>query len=304
MRKFRLLIIKNSLKDLSVFTFEKCKILNIRSKEFIDFLKQTNSEDEDVYKKLIEQSQLDKEDYYAILNKDYTKPSTKSAYDTFHLLKILFPSCLEIHTIITYHFNLNLKFNSSYENDYGFYKKEYYLDYNPEKIEIINDFIINYHNIIFENNLIERMSINYMNAYEASHLHFSYLAFCIILESLIKGNSELIYRISRACSILCGNNLDKGKIIFENIKKIYTLRSKIIHGENFNEEKIQEYLYYIECLCSKIIIELMIHNFEIDILNEKFTELGFGQQNLVSSEWFEFNYNEQIESKILEVLKK
>lgn len=48
MREFHLLIIKNSLKDLSVFKFERCEILNIKSKEFTDFLKQTNSEDEDV----------------------------------------------------------------------------------------------------------------------------------------------------------------------------------------------------------------------------------------------------------------
>lgn len=304
MREFCILIIKNTLKDLSVFAFEKCEILDIRSEGFIKFLKQTNSENEYVYKKIFEQSKIDKEDYYAVLNKDYSKPSSKSVYDTFHLLKILFPSCLEIHTVITYNFNLKLKFNSYYEANYSYYQKEYYLDYDANKTEIINDFIKKYHKNIFENILIGRMSINYMNAYEASHQHFSYLAFCIILESLIKGNSELIYRISRACSILCGNNSTDGNLILENIKKIYTLRSKIIHGEEFNDEKIQEYLYYIECLCSKIIIELMIHNCDLDLLNQKFTELGFGQRNLISSVWFEFNYNQYIENKLIETLKK
>lgn len=304
MRDFCVLIIKNSIKDLSVFKFEKCEIFNIKSKEFIDFLKQTNSKDEEVYKNLYEQAELDKEDYYAILNKDYNKPSEKPQYDTFHFLKILFPSCLEVHTIITYRFNLDLKYDSFYETDYLFYSKQYYLDYDESKLDIINDFIKIHHNSIEENKLVESISINYMNAYEASLLHFSFLAFCIILESLIKGNSELIYRISRACSILCGNSLGDSKIIFENIKKVYSLRSKIIHGENFDNEKIQEYIYYVECLCSKIIIELLIHNCSLEALNEKFTELGFGQNNLISENWYRFNYNQYVERKIIETLKK
>lgn len=304
MKEFCVLIIKNVLKDLSVFTFEKCEILNIKSEKFLDFLEQTNSKGEKVYKELIEESEIDNEEYYAILYKDYSESSSKSPYDTYHFLKILFPSCLEIHTIITYHFNLDLKFKSSYRTNYSFYDKKDYLDFNPIKIEVINDFIKKYHKNIYENDLIERMSIKYMNAYEASHLHFSFLAFCIILESLIQGNFELVHKISRACGILCGKNLNNSKIIFENVKKIYSVRSKIIHGEKFSNEKIQEYLYYIECLCSKIIVELMIHNCKLEILNDKFTELGFGQQNLISSNWFEFNYNQYIEDKLIEVLKK
>jgi hypothetical protein len=39
-------------------------------------------------------------------------------------------------------------------------------------------------------------------------------------------------------------------------------------------------------------------------LNNKFTELGFGNQQNISENWYNFNYNQYIENTIIQVLKK
>ena len=304
MKRYTVLIIKNTLKDLSVFQFEKCKIINVHSKEFKDFLKETNSENEEFVLRMNEYISVEKTSMYAIMGVDYKTPTTMSVYETFNFLKILFPSVLEIDCIVTYIYNLELKFHYTFEIENDYYSTDYYLDYEDEKVSCINAFIKNNLNHLYSNNFIRNAGINYQNAYEASHLHFSFLAFCMLLESLVQGNNELIYRISRAVAILCGNNDENSRIIFQNMGKIYSLRSKIIHGEEFELEKVQEYLYYIECISSKIIIELLIHKIDIKTLNNKFTELGFGNQQNISENWYNFNYNQHIENTIIQVLKK
>ena len=93
-------------------------------------------------------------------------------------------------------------------------------------------------------------------------------------------------------------------MFFFNIKKIYNLRSKIVHGSDFDWEKLDNYLVYLECLVSKIIVELLIHKIDNSkTINTMLTELGFGQKYQLSDNWYEFKFNDKVENKIIEILK-
>ena len=54
---------------------------------------------------------------------------------------------------------------------------------------------------------------------------------CIALESLLSmENAELSYRISNRAALLIGDTNNGRKSVFNKVKKIYDLRSKIVHG--------------------------------------------------------------------------
>ena len=68
------------------------------------------------------------------------------------------------------------------------------------------------------------------------------------LESLIDGSQELIYRLRRSTGLLCGENVESCRRIYNNINKSYKVRSKIIHGEKYDLGKIFEYLEPLQAI--------------------------------------------------------
>ncbi|MCI3935664.1 HEPN domain-containing protein [Chryseobacterium aahli] len=304
MKELLILIIKNSNKDLSLLDFPEFKIVNIHDEDFVRFLEDTNTPSEDFINLVVENQKYSNEPRFAIFQKDLSQIlSIKKVYDVFNFLKVLFPSALEIEFTLSYHYNPELKFLSSFKNDESFASENNYVDFDETKSNSINKFIAETYNRLTNIKYINTSKINYINAYESSHYHFSFIAFCITLESLIDGNTELLYKISRATALICGKDVDTCNIIFKNVKKIYSLRSKIVHGSEFDDDLVSKYLFYLECLCSKVLIELLIHNIENhQILNEKFTILGFGYRNEISSNWYNFEYNPKIENIIYETL--
>lgn len=169
---------------------------------------------------------------------------------------------------------------------------ENYLFSDDEYLEEINEYI----RLVFDRlNLTNYIGIaieNYLTSYSASHIHYQYLTLCIALESIISGNQELIYRIRRSVAILCGKDLFNCHRIYDNLNKLYTLRSKIIHGESFDYKKVAEYLPPLKSIVSRTIIELLIHNIPTNTeLNLKITEVGFGDRTKISESWKHFTLN-------------
>ena len=83
------------------------------------------------------------------------------------------------------------------------------------------------------------------------------------------------------------------------------MRSKIIHGTEFDDDLVSEYLKYLQNIVSKIIIELLIHGIEnIETLNYKITKIGFGDRNKISNNWKEFAFNQNLEKIIQTELPK
>ncbi len=61
----------------------------------------------------------------------------------------------------------------------------------------------------------------------------------ICFESLISGNTELIYRLSLYSSYISGSNAAERDEIFTKMKALYEVRSKIVHGD-LKGNKIQQ----------------------------------------------------------------
>ena len=225
----------------------------------------------------------------------------------YHFLLILFPSSLKIEYILNYQvLEKEIRFESSFKTDeIRRYEPDNLLFYNEKDISSINKFITSYYDEYLKNNYLKNTIQHYWNGFETNYYHFSFLAFCISLESIINGRNELLYRIARSVAIIAGENESKSEILFKNIKLIYDLRSKIIHGTEFDDDLVSEYLKYLQNIVSKIIIELLIHGIEnIETLNYKITKIGFGDRNKISNNWKEFAFNQNLEKIIQTELPK
>jgi len=94
----------------------------------------------------------------------------------------------------------------------------------------------------------------------------------ICFESLISGNTELIYRLSLYSSYITGNSAVEREEIYKKMKSLYEVRSKIVHGDlkgNKIQKKIDlvknnwaDYQKILKSAVSYYIIYLSQHNKE------------------------------------------
>ena len=92
---------------------------------------------------------------------------------------------------------------------------------------------------------------NFELSYEVGNTHLSFLTLMISLETLLNpGEQELTYKISRNAAVLLGKKDNNSKDIFDEIKKLYSKRSKIVHtgkSDIINGEdlfKLRKYVRY------------------------------------------------------------
>jgi len=165
----------------------------------------------DLIKKNIEYEFLfDKSKRFVIKTDD--KYPMHSIHKTFSFLKVLFPSSLKIEYFVDGIYNENNFVTTYYHNtDLNDSSKDDYLHFDELKIPLINDFIVNTFSDFYKIGYIENSIKNYIGSFDASHKHFRFLSLCICLECLINETSELLYRISRGCSIICGEDKEKAK---------------------------------------------------------------------------------------------
>jgi hypothetical protein len=298
---FEIIVITNTFKDLSNFNFEfvDLKILDIESKEFRQYIHDLNPKFDEqnfsFFQSIINDSRDIKENKrYAIFKRNHKDNfDSRNLYLAYQLLLIIFPSELIIEHSVAYqdeHDFVQRISMSSRQNNYSY---EYdYLDFDDEKLPLINEFI----ELTFErtkNTSYIGLAIeNYVNSYTASHLHFQFIAFCMALENIVHGNQELTYRLRRSVAVLCGNDRDACRRIYNNINAIYKVRSKIVHGDKYNLETIEPYLVYLNAIVSLLIIELLVHNIDTnETLGERITEVGFGEREMLSENWKEYALN-------------
>jgi len=301
MNDFTVLVISNSDSDLTLLKFEEFDILNVQSEEFLSFCEGTFTREEEFLDKIDEDFKFDGIQRYAIVRKSKEKFGERKIHNVFSFLLILFPSVVTVEYILGYNIVAEkLRYSNSFYNEQKSHSiREEFLSFEDDEVNEINNFIEMYFET-FQNISYLKSSIqNYLNAFDSNYLHFSFIAFCICLESITDGNTELIYRIARNVAVICGKDENSSMQIFKNIKKAYALRSKIVHGSNFSDDTVSDYLHYLEAICSKLIIELLKHNVSnIEQLNEKITSLGFGQKEKISTLWKETKFNNKIENKI------
>lgn len=300
---FEIPIIKNSSYDLSNFDFSafSIKILDIESDEFREYINNLNPKFEDgnfnFFSLIIEKVKIDKIKRYGIIKNDYKDFSKQEIYNVHILLLIMFPSGLQIENIVHFIEEENFvqrAYMTSLENK--FVDNDEYLEFNDRLLDEANEFI----NLVFSRidykNYIGLSIENYLNSFNVSHLHFSYIALCMCLENLIVGSQELSYRLKRTASILCGDTEQDSITIFKNLNEIYKLRSKIVHGEVYELDEIYIKIEYLKRFVSRLLIELLLHNIattkELDPI---ITKLGFGQRDKISASWklYKININTQ-----------
>ncbi len=100
----------------------------------------------------------------------------------------------------------------------------------------------------------------------------------IVLETLFSPNSnnELIHQISFNIAKFSGTNKQQMKEVYKYIKKYYSIRSKLVHGETINEDELKSIPIFFKFICDillKIITDHnLIHTFNDNKLRKEFID--------------------------------
>lgn len=111
-----------------------------------------------------------------------------------------------------------------------------------------------------------------------------FLTMMMIIESLItEDNQGVKYKVRRLCAVLLGNSIEASRIIFDNVGKLYDIRSGIVHSAKF-DKLIPEKTEYLSLVCSEIINTLLYLRYNDGEISDVATKYGFGQRNLIFKE--------------------
>jgi hypothetical protein len=110
-------------------------------------------------------------------------------------------------------------------------------------------------------------------------MSLAYLSLCICFEALAEGKEQITYRVRRNLSIINGNTIEMSNSVYRNVGFLYDLRSKIVHGEEYDVPLLEEYLPYLKVLIASTILELISHNIgDRQELNDRINRIGFGEK--------------------------
>ncbi len=302
------------LLDLTKFN---ARFLNTKSEEFKSFIETTEVTDNDsstnrnrnAINRL--EKEIEKHDLWALIPININKPVDSNIFFKIEQgLLILFPSSFQmieswdiqviekksIWWISTTHVTHNFHLLSSTTN---------HLRFDAKDSRKIVDFLIK-----FKDQSLNKLQLILIQSYHIAlrntqFFHFRFIQLCICLETTCTGTTELTYRIARNCAIICGKDLESSNTIFLNVKKLYTLRSKIVHGEDYKEDLLAVYVNYLSQLCSRVIIELLQHSsLERKELNEKTTSVGYGDYAKLSDSYLTIIPDQDKIKSLSEILKK
>jgi Apea-like HEPN len=301
--KFFVLI--GSLSDLSKIDFSLLNIqcLDITSEKIKQFCKDATHPDwtnrtEDILEE-INKEVLDRERLYVLLPIDLSKEYKEDDFFLcLNVLLLLFPSDLAIKNIIDFQVFDDKFLNWTSCESYNFYPTGYddhfenYLFYHEDNLEEINSFVSLFVERINSIKYLKTVLNAYISSFHERNPIMGYLSLCISTESINNAPTELNYRIGRNISILIGDSKSRAETIFDNLKLIYDMRSRIVHGGKYDIEKVIEYLPYLRSVVSRMIIEIVLLNIQdIDELNRKLTFAGFGDKNSFSTEYRKMTLN-------------
>ncbi len=218
-------------------------------------------------------------------------------FECRNVLRIIFPSDIQIRNVIHFQFfdkkYLSYTSYSEYPFHYsGFdYNVDYFLLFLEETVPDINNFIKLYFDRKDSISYLNMIVFNYLASIKASP-HLEFISLCICLESLVVGANDISYRIRRNLAVLCGDKPYRSELIFKNVKNVYDLRSRIVHGSKYEYEQLKDYLIYLRALISRMIIEIILHNItDLVDLDKKLTSTGFGENSKLSENYTNLKLN-------------
>ncbi len=98
----------------------------------------------------------------------------------------------------------------------------------------------------------------FLSAYKINDSRIRYLTLMICLESIFNVSKDQIsHTISRHTAILLSDNIDDFNILYKRIKKLYGIRSTIVHGDSLRKENIQDLINEIENYVRRVFIEIV-----------------------------------------------
>lgn len=119
----------------------------------------------------------------------------------------------------------------------------------------------------------------YHKTYEIIDVNLSFLVCMIGIELLLNpSNYEVTYRISRNTAVLIGKDRENAIDIFKMMKKLYGLRSRIVHGNLLKAENKDE-LHLLRYYLSEAIKQVIKLNKKRDELLSELNILGFGEKH-------------------------
>lgn len=304
MKEFEILILRYTKIDLSIFDFgnNDIKILDIQSQEFDDYIKNLNPGyhlGNNTFFNLIREeihNQTRDKKYAIVKSNPLENFDCDKMYKVYDTLLILFPSALQIQYSVQFkeenNFVQKQRMTTLTDN---YQSEDQYLDIDNlslAKIKQLNNLIKIIYPRLDYKNYIGLCYENYYNSFTASHLHFAYITLCMSLENLVHGSQELSYRLKRISAIIAGDTEENCRTIFKNLTSVYTLRSKIVHGETYSTQDVLNKIDYLRGLVSRILVELLLHNvIKNKELGDIITTLGYGYRNLISDSWKYYELN-------------
>ncbi len=226
---------------------------------------------------------------YAIIPVDIEKAFESDNWNHFYQLMLsVFPSDFSlIKTINLVYLEDKYKLRSIYATPFsetGNDAFDNFMFIAPEEYRFVRYYLKKYFKTSFDLKYLKYILSVYSDALRDKNSIYKYLSLIICLEVIVEGNEQLTYRLKRNVALLCGQNVESCKIIYNNVGQLYKLRSAIIHGNiKPSYKNFIEYNDYLKMLVAKLIRELIVHNIPtINELNDKITVLGYGQNNLLS----------------------
>ena len=94
-----------------------------------------------------------------------------------------------------------------------------------------------------KNNLTDLAIQNFTMVYDLPDGRLRFITLVTCLESLFNlGRDQIAHTISRHLSIIISNSEEQFKESYKQIKKLYNMRSSIVHGGEYNGDIIKDYL--------------------------------------------------------------
>lgn len=227
---------------------------------------------------------------------DFNNPPTERDYfEVIEAIKLIHPSELHVDQIICSTFSngkiIGFEFCERFFH-FHWYKyddpEQHYFIYPENYLKETNEFLKYYKENYKKREYIANSIEYYQNSFKVNSMQMSFVCLCICLETIVPGNEQLSYRLRRNLAVLCSDSKQKGKKVYERVKKLYEIRSKLVHSGLNSKEiiKLNLWFKYAQILASRMIIEMLLHDIPtINELDSKLTELGFGQRIQISENY-------------------
>ncbi len=128
---------------------------------------------------------------------------------------------------------------------------------------------------------IDNMMNFFYFSWHTLSLELTGISLSIVLETLFAphSNSELIHQIAYNVANFSGNEKEEKKELYKYVKKYYSIRSKLVHGETIKEVELSLIPPFFKFIC-EIILKIVSNNNLIHTFNDNEKRREFMQDKL------------------------